>query len=305
MTSKFLFGISLLVTVFAQKAAGQTGHVETFREYYFSADDLMQYDSVSFEWNMDGPLQAELNEGINYLREKEIGASIGSLSKAISIDPNLWVSYYYRGISNKIVGSLTDAENDMKRGMYLNSNEPLFLLELGKIQQLKGNYDKARTWYDKYNRKTDDDTRGQYLLGNLNLLIRNLPEAKKNFQRCIKRDTTYADAFVKLGVIQMENEGSTTAGSSYFEKALAIDSTNVQALLFKGLQLVKEKPDESLRYFTRLIKSRPTNINFRVMRAIVLTDQHQYDIAFSDLQRAINEGQQNANPIYGSAIFLG
>jgi len=267
-------------------------------------DDFMEHEPVSFEWNMEGKAQAQLNDGINLLEEKNYNAAIGSLSDAIQLDARLWMSYYYRGVCNKRLGNLKDAEKDFQKAMKIKEDAYAVFLELGKLEVLQQKSESAKNYFEKFVKAQPDDVRGYYQLGNIYFVSGDFVKARRYYQKCNDIKVDFPDSHVKIGLIEITQEKKLKSGISYFEKALSINPNHHQALLFHGLSSIEEDPRKSLSDFSTLIRLNPDNINFRFTRGYLLTEQTEYEKAFSDFYYAIREMQQNPNSFKGAQTYM-
>jgi hypothetical protein len=89
----YVLTFALSITFFLT-ASGQGGMFnEAFRE--FTTSRLRVFEEIPIEWKMEGSLQADLNEGLNYLLEENPGAAEESLTTVLKKDSTIWQAYYY------------------------------------------------------------------------------------------------------------------------------------------------------------------------------------------------------------------
>jgi tetratricopeptide (TPR) repeat protein len=81
-----------------------------------------KFEEIKFPWNMEGTLQADLNEGINYILEDKPALAEGSLNIVLKKDATVWPAYYYRAISWKQRQRYQLALDDLEAVLKLNPN---------------------------------------------------------------------------------------------------------------------------------------------------------------------------------------
>jgi tetratricopeptide (TPR) repeat protein len=266
-------------------------------------EELFQSDTIAFEWKMSGMAQANLNEGINQYKDEKFGVAIELLTNVVKQEPELWMSYYYRALCYKKLRQYTEAEKDLKQCLVLNKSLLLCYLELGKIHVLNGKPNESEKNYEKYIDLNPTDPKGQYLLAGNYFIYKNPAKAKKALEKCLEIDSKYAPAYMKLGLLELSQDKQISSLEK-FEKALEIDSVNSLALLFHGIFSADKVPKQSLRDFSKLIRLYPANHNFRLMRGFLLVEQKDFENAFRDLHKVIQERQINEGAFRGQQSYL-
>lgn len=103
------------------------------------------------------------------------------------------------------------------------------LAELGRIQLEMGNYEQA---LNRYQQLADKDQRYQqeaYLgIGNANLALGNISEARQNFERVLSIDSENAAARIGLGKVLLQ-DGRTDEARRFFELVAENNTTEVGA----------------------------------------------------------------------------
>jgi tetratricopeptide (TPR) repeat protein len=276
---------SIVLWLLAYLAAGQ------IPDYVAeNSGNLWHYDDLPVTWNMEGKVQMHLNEGMNLLKESKISGAAGSFSEVISRDPELWVAYYYRGVCYKLLGQFAEAEKDFLTVTRLSKNQPEALFELGKLAQLSSQFDKAEDYFNSAIKSNPEKAaQALMLLGDLELRKGNLNIARKKYFHCLETDPSYVNARVRLGITEILLKQDPKAGLKFFNQALEKDSLHQEALFLRALVNAKDRPRESLIDLNKLVAYNPFNMNYRWNRGLIHTDLSDFENAFADFQKVLQE----------------
>ena len=112
--------------------------IQLFEEAFegFSTRRLWEFEKIAMEWKMEGILQADLNDGLNYLLENNPGLAEGSLTTVLDRNFTIWQAYYYRAAARKQLRKFSLAESDMRRALKLKGDFYEGYVELAKILHL-------------------------------------------------------------------------------------------------------------------------------------------------------------------------
>jgi hypothetical protein len=87
-----------------------------------------------------------------------------------------------------------------------------------------------------------------------------IAEARNNYEFIIKENPEFASAYVSLGFLVLTKEGNSRLAEYYYDKALALDPDNIQALLNKaGLKLFQGKREEAKTFLNEVIRKDNNN----------------------------------------------
>jgi tetratricopeptide (TPR) repeat protein len=292
----------LLITIVAN---GQDGlDFNSIAEESSESLEIFGYAKPDFKWDMEGHVQAALNDGINYLDEGSPNLALPQLQDAVNRAPNLWVAHYFKGICLKQLKRPFEAEKEFLRVNELNDKNILNYIELGKTTGLV-EYGKAEEWFKKAMKIDPADARPVYMLANHYMRVQYFDQAKKLYKQCLEMDPLMLDAEVKLAMIDVQVSKSFNSKNAikYLEDVLAKDSLHKQALIFHGLLKIRDLR-VSLEDFDRLVRTNPGNMSFRFVRGLLRAQNTQYELAFSDLRKVVDAAQINSNKFVGQQSKL-
>lgn len=278
--------------------------VNEFQEMARAASESLDavYLDPDFKWDMEGRVQAALNEGINYLKEGTPNLAITHLEEAIALDAKQWVAFYYKSICLKQMKRYGEATQALQFADKVKPGNFFIYLELARCNDLLFRHNEAEKYFDRAIKADPSNAHGVYMLGNHYAFIAKYDLAKKQYQRCLDMNPMMLDAEIKLGIL--ESRSNHKASLSYIENVLRKDSLNKQALLLRGMATAETKPNESIKDWDRLVRLTPGNPFFRLMRGVTKTTQGRYEEAFSDLRKVVEAAQINENAFTGAQTNL-
>ena len=299
---KLIFTPILLITIIARSQG--VLDFNSIAEESSESLEVFGYTKPDFKWDMEGRVQAALNDGINYLDEGSPALALPQLREAVNRAPNLWVAHYFEGVCLKQLKRPVEAEKEFLRVNELSDKNILNYIELGKTTGLM-DYAKAEQWFKKAAKIDPADPRPVYMLANHYMRARYFDDAKKLYKQCLEMDPHMLDAEVKLAMIDVQVSKSVNSKNAikYLEDVLAKDSLHKQALIFHGLLKIRDSR-VSLEDFNRLVRISPGNMTFRFIRGLLYAQNTQYEPAFSDLRKVVDAAQINANKFVGQQSNL-
>lgn len=135
----------------------------------FSAKRIWAYEEIPMKWTMPGLLQADLNEGVNYLFEETPALAENSFTSVLEKDSTIWQAYYYRAASRKLQKKHRLAISDLRRALTLHGDFYEGYVELAKIYHLRGYHDESETAINKAIRLDNSKGTAHYVKGDIKL----------------------------------------------------------------------------------------------------------------------------------------
>ena len=300
--------LALLLVTCSLGSHSTTGQVHLSRylsQEYTPAVDLFAYRDIYVRWNMEGTIQAYLNEGINSLHDDEINAAVANLTKALELDRKLVAAHYYLGICYKLQLKLLPAEKSLLRALELNDTLAAGHLELGEIYEAARLYDRALSAYEKSTQTSAKFADGYFHQGNLKFVQQKFSEAEGLYYRTVAVDPTFDDAYVMLGRIALATKKKPEDAMPFFQRAVKADSLSKDGLLWRGITYADLGAIErSLADWDKLVRYFPNQPFFLYMRGFLQIEVGDLDKAFADFRRAITANLENADKFEGGQTIL-
>ncbi len=284
---------------FAFATMGQDA-IDNLDRDLFQSDRLIGYENLTFKWTLSGQKQVLLNEGINYLAEKDPQIALQNLNDFIKLDSGFWVAFYYRGVCLKQLGRFRKAQQNLLAAVKLNPTSYEANIELGKVYHLLGFSDReAEKQYKKATTIKANDAIPLYLLGDLAFRAGNRRQAIRHYKESLAVDPNFSDAKIKLGLLDVVKTQDGADLLPYLNQVLSTDTLNRTALSLRSMLLAKDNPERAIADFSKLIKLNPANVRYRLFRGILYAEGQDFDNAFNDLNRVIQATPEDENRFVG------
>lgn len=295
--------VSLLFYCFVVPALAQFDMIgEAFQE--FATKRFWQYEEISFTWNMEGTIQAELNEGINNLLEENPALAEVNFTTVLQKDSSLWQAYYYRAVSRKQLKEFSGAKQDLQQALKLHPEFYEGYVELAKVHHLRRKNIESEQALKEAIRLDKSKAVAYYLRGDIDLGQEQVRSAVNYYKQCLSVDSLFQDARIKLALIDFFVKKNEQVALSHLNKVLATDSLQKNALLFRSIMLFKNDKKQSVQDLSNLILVNPLNLMARYLRGIQLTEIKKFDRAFADFQMVIKSTSIDDNNFAGKQTWI-
>jgi tetratricopeptide (TPR) repeat protein len=280
---------------------------EAFEE--FATSRFWQYEEIPVTWNMKGTVQANLNEALNNLMEGNSAMAEHGLSDVLKEDPRLWQVYYYRAASRKNLHKFTGAEKDLAKALQLHPDFYEGYVELAKVHHLSGNISESERALKRATHIDNTRPIAFYLKGDINLVQQQTRNAIHDYEECLKADSLFHDARIKLALIELGTKKNEPEALQQLDRVLAYDSLQKTALLFRALLNADRNKKQSVKDLTNLIIVSPNNMMAYYFRGLILTELGatewgDYDRAFADFRKVIKATSADDNNFAGQQTWL-
>jgi tetratricopeptide (TPR) repeat protein len=302
MKIKAILTTTLCTIVFISSFAQSELFEDAFEE--FSTSRLHEFEEIPIDWKMKGTVQADLNEGLNNLLENEPKLAIESLNAVIKTDSTIWQAYYYRAAARKQIRLFKSAEKDLQHALKLHGDFYEGFVELAKILYRRGMSVESERAINKAIRL--DRTRGAayYIKGDINLAQQEKRIAINSYKDCLAADSLFHDARIKLALIEGLAKKDVNTSLVHLNKVLSYDSLQKTALLFRSLVVYDKDKRQSMKDLSSVIKVSPNNLMALYYRGVVCAELGDYERAFKDFHKVIQETSVNDNQYEGQQTWL-
>jgi len=247
----------------------------------------------------DEPDNAELyaQRGRLFYEEEEYDAAISDLTNAINRD-SLNVAYYHL-LSDAYFDSNQSkpAIATLQRITNKDSTQLNTLLKLGEMQMIVRQHEASLNTIGLIFNQDRRHPEGFYL-GGLNFeQMRDTARAIKAFQTTVEEDPDHIDAYRKLG--RLFDAKNNKIALKYYDNALRIDSTDMEALMGKGWYFhQREQFADAKKYYDKAGKFHAFASGVHFDNGILHLEMKDPETAHKKFDLAIN-----IEPQYGIAYY--
>jgi tetratricopeptide (TPR) repeat protein len=277
---------------------------DAVKNFLGESNRLSGYADVPIEWNMDGPTQAQLNEGINNLFEEHPAVAEKNFTQVIRQKPDQWQAYYYRAVSRKQQNKLNEARADLLH--VLVAHGPFYegFVEMVKVERLSFNIGRAQTYLEKAIQLAPEKVMAVFLKAELDWDLGKRKPAMDGYTQCVQRDSTFHDARLRLGLFQITSGDNMDRALPQLNKVLAMDSTHRYARLFRSMASFRTNPNQALVDLGVLARRWPGNRMVLYLHGLILAKNGDYQRAFPELRKLIELAYKDENAFRGQQTWL-
>lgn len=263
-----------------------------------------KFEEIEVVWNMEGILQADLNDGINYVLENKPARAERSLTIVLEKDPNLWQAWYYRAVARKQMKRYEDALADLKQVLKLKPalyeahvESARIFLPLNRLADGEASVKRAIL--------LDTKRPSAYYIKGCLQEVQNKPQsAISSFRECLRADSTYHDARIDIALVMLMANKSEKDAVKELDAVVRQDSLHQHALMMRSILMFDKKKDQSLNDLSRVIRVNPNNIVAFYLRGMLFTYLQQFDRGFADFQNVIKSTVTDDNNFKGQQTWI-
>ncbi len=200
-----------------------------------------------------------INIGINKQKNNDFNGAIFDFTKAIKIDPENDLAYYYRGLSKFYLQDYNGAINDCNEAIKINPKDGNVYNVLGLSEQASGNTKEAMQNFNKAIKNAPDSYWGYF---NRGLLYDNMNDYKnslKDYTKSIELNIEHVESYQNRGIIYF-NRGEYQNAITDFSQAIYMDPGNLDLYINRGAARGKIKDyANAVKDYEEAIKLDETN----------------------------------------------
>ncbi|MFN3411660.1 MAG: tetratricopeptide repeat protein [Exilispira sp.] len=205
-------------------------------------------------------------------------------------------------------GEYAEAANICQRMLEKDSDNPVLHYLLGNCYFNLNNFTGAKAEYNylfRYNLESynieEEDVR--YKLAEIYLESNQTEEALKELLLIAKKNPGDLKTMLKIGNI-FKQFGKWDNAILYFQKALAIDNTNIEAIFSLGEGFYNRKQYKTaLKFLTTVLKSAPNSTDANYFAGLCYKELGEYRTAIIHLKKAINDKKLGLNASYSIGLI--
>lgn len=298
--------VTVLISISSVLSHVAMAQSQLFTEAFesFSTSRLWEFEKIPIDWEMEGILQADLNDGLNYLLENNPALAETSLTTVINKDTSVWQAYYYRAAARKQSGKFGQAERDLRRAVKLQGNFYEGFVELAKILHLSGQTSESERTINKAIRLKRTHGAAYYLKGDISLSQGLVNKAMGNYKECLDADSLFHDARIKLALLDLALKKDENKALMHLNTVLSYDSLQQNALLFRGILNFERNKEQALKDMSNLVLVNPNNLIGLYYRGMIASELGDYERGFGDFQEFIKTTATNDNNFVGQQSWL-
>lgn len=195
------------------------------------------------------------------LQDGNLDEAMNYAVRALDVNPHNYQAYWIIGVVKQYKEELDEAVINYKSSLEICPKFTLSLIELAKIERVRGNQKEAIVYCDKVLQLDSLNENGFYHRGSAYLLLKEYEKAMQDFESAISinpRAEYYHDKGASL-----VNLGKKIEGYQYYDTALIINPRLEIALFNKGyLDLFEfSKPEKAFESFKKLTEINPNYAN--------------------------------------------
>ncbi len=230
--------------------------------------------------------QKAYDDGAAYLRLKSLEKALDAFDRAVALNPNSADAYNAKGVISTRERKYSEAIGLYQKAIQLDPNNAGFHVNLAITYHLQGKSDEALREYRR-TVELDSDYRGQldFIAGGETLASPGMHAVTSSITTPLQRlaaEKAYDDgaAYLRLNAFDKALDA--------FDRALALDPKNADAMNAKGVILTRErKHGEAIQLFKSATELDPSDAGFHVNLSIAYHLQGNREDALREYRKAI------------------
>ncbi len=195
--------------------------------------------------------------------QQYLSIAIQAANEAVALDSTNYINRMSQGqvfeaiIPLKIEGAYDEAKKAYEAALLLNPQSPEIHLALARIEVAQGDNAAARAQLGKALEKKGDYTPAVYLLAQMQIAERNVPEAIRSIEAIAMLSPNDSGIFLQLGLLYYD-QGQYANAVLAFGRAVQINPQYANAKYLLGLSYYQTKEqDKALQQFKELLVTNP------------------------------------------------
>ncbi|MEY3248308.1 MAG: hypothetical protein RL742_351 [Bacteroidota bacterium] len=223
-----------------------------------------------------------------------------ALGKLIEANPDNDTLLFQRAELYYDLKGFDEALNDLNRALLIDSLQPAYyhlladvLLDYGRPNDSKRALDVLTLASERFPERI-----GTLLkLSEFQLIVRKHSDALGTLNKILLRDPQNAEAFFMTGRVALDM-GDTTRAIAALQKSVQFDATLVDAWLFLGRLYSDRNDPRAIQYFDNALRVDSTNLDAREFKGVFYKRRGEFDQAFEVYRDIVKR-----NPDYSNAYF--
>lgn len=232
--------------------------------------------------------------------EQGTDPALAMLRAALEKDPQNDSLLYRRAEVYYNLDAFDEALRDLTRAIQLDSMRPAYyhLLADVLIDYARPNDSRrALEVLSKAAEKFPDNLHTLLKLSEFQLIVRQYPSALGTLDKVLQRDPQNAEAFFMTGRVALDM-GDTTRAVAALKRSVQFDAANADAWIFLGRIFLPSNNPQALQYFENALRVDSTRLEAREYKGVYFKQRGEFDKAFEVYRDIVRR-----NPDYSNAFF--
>lgn len=232
--------------------------------------------------------------------EPQIDPELAALNVLLKKNPNDDSLLFRRAAVFYQLDGFDEALKDISRAIQLDSMQPYYyhlmadlLIDYARPNDSRRAIDVLKTAAAKF----PNHLHTLLKLSEFQLIVRRHGDALATLDKVLQRDPQNAEAFYMAGRVALD-KGDTLASIASLQKSVKIDATNDDAWMFLGRIFTTRNNAAALQYFDNALRLDFTNLEAREFKGVFYKQRGEFDKAFAIYRDIIAR-----DPSYSNAYF--
>lgn len=220
---------------------------------------ILSVTMVSFaQENATNEAKKLYNEGLGFLKRRQLDPAIEKFNAAVAKDPNLATAYYGLGLAYKFKKNYDKAEKMYKKAIEKNDKMSKFYNALGLLYTQREKYTEALNTYTAALGINPKDAKAHFGLGLVYIKRKDYTNAIAEYKKAVEAKPDYSKAWLNLGT-SYYHERKYAEAEEAFNKALQYEKKRTakgNIYLHLGNTLAKlNRKDEAVGAYENCLKT--------------------------------------------------
>ncbi len=229
------------------------------------------------------------------------------LTTQLEKDPNNDTLFYLRAATYYKLDAYDEAMADLERAMRLDSMQPMYyhlladvLLDYARPNDSRRAIDVLKLAAQRFPNRIPTLLK----LSEFQLIVRKHGDALATLDKVLQRDPQNAEAFYMAGRVALD-KGDTTNAIASLQKSVKIDADNADAWFFLGRIFSLRSNPVALQYFDNALRVDSTYLEAQEFKGVFYKRTGQFDKAFNIYRDLLLRDPDYANAYFDmGAIYL-